>query len=251
MDHAKTMMIFEHPLNEKMRTWLRIEFLINQLQYNKNFQKNNALFFFHLLNDLMEIIERNDIRTDLLKNLGEQQQNLSIWLNVPGVDKLLLDELLTKLNNLTQELNFEPKFGQNLQDDRFIGGIRKRLTIPAGCCSFDVPYFHLWLQQPIVCQQQINEWLDNFSTLFDAISLAMQLIRQTSHFKPFSCSNHFYQDGQDDIALLRIKVPIDKQLYPQVSGNANRYAIRFLPLEPIVSNNHDPERLVEFELACC
>ena len=27
----QTQVLFEHPLNEKMRTWLRIEFLIQQL----------------------------------------------------------------------------------------------------------------------------------------------------------------------------------------------------------------------------
>ena len=29
----QTQVLFEHPLNEKMRTWLRIEFLIQQLIY--------------------------------------------------------------------------------------------------------------------------------------------------------------------------------------------------------------------------
>lgn len=251
MDNAKTMVIFEHPLNEKMRIWLRLEFLIKQLLHNKNFEANNALFFFHLLDELLEIIERNDIRSDLLKNIEEQKQKLSIWLDVPGVDKSLLDDLLIKLNTFIHELNFNPKLGQDLKDDRFISTIRKRITIPGGCCSFDLPFFHLWLQQPqTIREEQIDQWLQSLSTLFQTISLCMQLIRQSSHFEQLSCTNHFYQNSQDDISLLRIKVPLDKKLYPQVSGNNNRYAIRFLPLEPIMNNN-DQEMLVEFELACC
>lgn len=251
MDNAKTMVIFEHPLNEKMRIWLRLEFLIKQLLHNKNFEANNALFFFHLLDELLEIIERNDIRSDLLKNIEEQKQKLSIWLDVPGVDKPLLDDLLIKLNTFIHELNFNPKLGQDLKDDRFISTIRKRITIPGGCCSFDLPFFHLWLQQPqTIREEQIDQWLQSLSTLFQTISLCMQLIRQSSHFEQLSCTNHFYQNSQDDISLLRIKVPLDKKLYPQVSGNNNRYAIRFLPLEPIMNNN-DQEVLVEFELACC
>ncbi|MBC9130113.1 cell division protein ZapD [Frischella sp. Ac48] len=251
MDNAKTMVIFEHPLNEKMRIWLRLEFLIKQLLHNKNFEANNALFFFHLLDELLEIIERNDIRSDLLKNIEEQKQKLSIWLDVPGVDKPLLDDLLIKLNTFIHELNFNPKLGQDLKEDRFISSIRKRITIPGGCCSFDLPFFHLWLQQPqTIREEQIDQWLQSLSTLFQTISLCMQLIRQSSHFEQLSCTNHFYQNSQDDISLLRIKVPLDKKLYPQVSGNNNRYAIRFLPLEPIMNNN-DQEMLVEFELACC
>lgn len=251
MDNAKTMVIFEHPLNEKMRIWLRLEFLIKQLLHNKNFEANNALFFFHLLDELLEIIERNDIRSDLLKNIEEQKQKLSIWLDVPGVDKPLLDDLLIKLNTFIHELNFNPKLGQDLKEDRFISSIRKRITIPGGCCSFDLPFFHLWLQQPqTIREEQIDQWLQSLSTLFQTISLCMQLIRQSSHFEQLSCTNHFYQNSPDDISLLRIKVPLDKKLYPQVSGNNNRYAIRFLPLEPIMNNN-DQEMLVEFELACC
>lgn len=31
-----TTVLFEHPLNEKMRTWLRIEFLLKQLSASQN-----------------------------------------------------------------------------------------------------------------------------------------------------------------------------------------------------------------------
>lgn len=253
MGNAKTMVIFEHPLNEKIRIWLRLEFLIKQLMYNKNFDANNALYFFHLLNEILEIIERNDIRADLIKSIEEQKQKLSIWLNVPGVDTPLLDDLLSKLNVLIQQLSLDPKMGYDLKDDRFITAIRKRLTIPGGCCSFDLPFFHLWLQHPQSFREnQINQWLDSFSTLFQAMSLCMQLIRQSSHFKTLLCTNRFYQNSQDDISLLRIKVPFDKRLYPQVSGNNNRFAIRFLPLEPTLDNDEQKESAeFEFELACC
>ena len=50
--------VFEHPLNEKMRTWLRLEFLLNQLKTHHHFEQNNALLFFHALSELLEIIER-------------------------------------------------------------------------------------------------------------------------------------------------------------------------------------------------
>ncbi len=42
-----THVLFEHPLNEKMRTWLRIEFLIQQLNSNLPVQDHaSALHFF-------------------------------------------------------------------------------------------------------------------------------------------------------------------------------------------------------------
>lgn len=42
-----THVLFEHPLNEKMRTWLRIEFLIQQLSINLPIADHaGALHFF-------------------------------------------------------------------------------------------------------------------------------------------------------------------------------------------------------------
>lgn len=249
MDNAKV--IFEHPLNEKMRTWLRIEFLIKQIECNKKFDCNNALLFFHSLCELLEIVERNDIRSDLIKDIDEQKQKLSTWLNISGVDTELLSALLDKLNVILSQLNSIPKLGQNLKTDRFIASIRKRLTIPGGCCSFDLPLFHLWLQQSQDYRdQQIAKWLESFSTLYLAISFYLQLIRQSGRFKLLSCSNNFYQNLSEISRLLRIRIPIDKGLYPQVSGNANRYAIRFVKLDSD-SDSKIETQCVEFELANC
>nr|CBX70440.1 unknown protein [Yersinia enterocolitica W22703] len=48
--------------------------------------------------------------------------------------------------------------------------------------------------------------------------------------------------------MLRLRLPLDPQLYPQISGHKTRYAIRFLPLDS--ENGTVPARL-SFELACC
>lgn len=251
MENAKTMVIFEHPLNEKMRTWLRIEFLIKQLEQNKHFSTHNALLFFHSLAELLEIVERNDIRGDLSKDIEEQKQKLSVWLNVQGVDTSLLNALLGKLNSILSELTIAPKLGQSLKEDRLIMAIRKRLAIPGGCCSFDLPSFYLWLQQTQTYRDnQVSLWLNSFSTLYQAISLYMQLVRQSGNFKSFTCNNNFYQNPNDVAHLLRIRISLDKGLYPQVSGNAARYAIRFVGLDS--PNDQKIEtNCVEFKLANC
>ncbi|WP_392560636.1 cell division protein ZapD [Orbus mooreae] len=243
--------IFEHPLHEKMRTWLRIEFLIKQLEENKTVNTANALLFFHSLSELLEIVERNDVRGDLYKELDEQKQKLSTWLNVAGVDSNLLETLLERINYIQNQLSKNDKMGQSLKEDRFVSAIRKRLTIPGGCCSFDLPSFYLWLQQPQTYRNtHVTIWRDSFLTLYQAISTLLPLIRQCSIFKPFSCNNNFYQNCTDSSSLLRIRLPLANSLYPQVSGNAARYAIRFVHLEPSLNDKIDTN-CVEFELATC
>lgn len=129
--------IFEHPLNERMRTWLRIEFLLNQLYLNRHFQQANALLFFHLLSELLEIIERNDIKGDLLKELEAQKQKLLSWIELDGVNKELLNEMIEKYDLYLTQFDSNLRLGQVLKDDRFITAIRQRLMIPGGCCSLD------------------------------------------------------------------------------------------------------------------
>lgn len=241
--------IFEHPLNERMRTWLRIEFLLNQLYLNRHFQQANALLFFHLLSELLEIIERNDIKGDLLKELEAQKQKLLSWIELDGVNKELLNEMIEKYDFYLTQFDSNLRLGQVLKDDRFITAIRQRLMIPGGCCSFDLPLFHLWLNQPQeVRNTQVDKWLQNFALLDELLKTCLQFIRQLGEFHSFICTNNFFQETNGEVNLIRIRVALDKNTYPQVSGHMSRYSIRFLPLHTGDFTNNDA---IEFELACC
>ncbi|OCG15324.1 cell division protein ZapD [Gilliamella sp. WF3-4] len=241
--------IFEHPLNEKMRTWLRIEFLLNQLNTHCHFDQNNALLFFHALSELLEIIERNDVKGDLTKELESQKQKLTLWLTFDCVDHDLINELIRQFDGFSAQFNEIGRLGQPLRDDRFITAIRQRLMIPGGCCSFDLPSFHLWLN---ISQEkrdiQVKSWLEHLSTLDKSLTYYMQLIRQMGEFKRFVCFNNFFQETNGDVNLVRIRVSSDKNVYPQVSGHMSRFSIRFLSLD--VCDNVNTDKL-EFELACC
>lgn len=93
-----THILFEHPLNEKMRTWLRIEFLIQQLSQHLPVNDHaTALHFFRNVGDLLDVIERGDVRTELLKELERQQRKLQAWAEVPGVDQSRIDALRQQL----------------------------------------------------------------------------------------------------------------------------------------------------------
>lgn len=249
MTESMAKIVFEHPLNEKMRIWLRIEFLLKQIDQNKMFDQNNALLFFHSLGELLEITERNDIRGELIKELDVQKQKLTSWIGVQGVDSTLLRSLLDRLSQLSVELNTNPRIGLDLKEDKFISSIRQRLMIPGGCCSFDLPLFHLWLSLPQAERDgQVQRWISHFSSVHDTLTLCMQLIRQLGTFRRLECLNHFYQDNSEDAELLRIRIPQALRIYPQVSGHKSRYAVRFLPLE---TNPNHRDTQFEFELACC
>ncbi len=126
-----TPVLFEHPLNEKMRTWLRIEFLIQQMAFRPQIASHaDALHFFRNAGDLLDVLERGEVRTDLVKELERQQRKLQSWAEVPGVDQERINELRHQLKQSSSTLMAAPRIGQFLREDRLIALVRQRLSIP-------------------------------------------------------------------------------------------------------------------------
>ncbi|MFA3759656.1 cell division protein ZapD [Yersinia sp. 2544 StPb PI] len=250
MSDLTSTILFEHPLNEKMRTWLRIEFLLQQLESQRSLDNiATALTFFRAACDLIEVLDRGEVRTDLLKELERQQQKLQQWADIPGVDMSRVDSLRSKLKSHATVLMSAPRIGQSLKEDRLIAVVRQRLSIPGGYCSFDLPTLHTWLHQPQEQRDQhIDKLLVSLAPLNQSLTIILDLIRQSGPLRAQISLNGFFQDNAEGADLLRLRLPLDPQLYPQISGHKTRYAIRFLPLDS--ENGTVPARL-SFELACC
>lgn len=245
-----TVILFEYPLNEKVRTWLRIEYLLLQLSGSQPVNDPvSALSFFRSIADLLDIFDRGDVRADLVKELDRRQQKLEGWLSVSGVDVDRVTELQQTLKQHAAEMMTIPRMGQLLREDRFISQIRQRLSIPGGCCSFDLPTLHIWLNLPQELRQaQVDEWCQSLQPLKESLLQVLELIRQSGSFQTKMSLNGFYQDNAEDADILRLKIRGEDALYPQISGHKNRYAIRFMPMDS--EGGQIPEHL-EFELACC
>ncbi|MEQ9860889.1 cell division protein ZapD [Pectobacterium cacticida] len=250
MSDAPSTILFEYPLNEKTRTWLRIESLLQQLLRNHTLtDMGSALTFFRAIAELLDVLERGDVRTELLKELERQQKKLLQWSDVPGVDMERIHILRQQLKDRASTLISAPRMGQVLREDRLISMVRQRLSIPGGCCSFDLPTLHSWLHQPQALREQwVSGWLNSLSPLKQALDMILELIRHSGTFRPQTSLNGFFQDNASDTDLLRLRLEQVHQIYPQISGHKTRYAIRFLPLDS--ENGHTPPRLT-FELACC
>jgi cell division protein ZapD len=245
-----TQILFEHPLNEKMRTWLRIEFLVQQLEASLPINDTtSALHFFRNIGDLLDVFERGEIRTDVIKELDRQQRKLLTWSEVPGVDMQRIESLRSQLRERGSVLMSAPRIGQLLREDRLIALVRQRLSIPGGCCSFDLPTLHVWLHLPQNQRdEQIGIWQASLQPLKQSLELLLDIIRNSAPFRKQTSLNGFYQDNGDDADLLRLQLDLVHQLYPQISGHKSRFAIRFLPLDS--EHGTIPERL-DFDLACC
>lgn len=241
--------IFEHPLNEKMRILLRVEFLLSLIYANKECTSENSLSFFHALSELLDIIERNNIRSELIKEIELQKKKLiSLKENDDGMTEEQ-EKLLETFKLYLSQLMSIHRLGSALKNDRFICTIRQRLSIPGGCCSFDLPVLHLWLSlSQEERNEQVTEWLSHLAMLNEILTICLKLTREIGRFKQFTCDGHFIKSVSTEVSLVRIRLCQRNNIYPQVSGHLSRYSIRFLEF-----GVYENKKLanVEFEVANC
>jgi cell division protein ZapD len=247
-----TSILYEHPLNEKLRSYLRVEDLFRQLQHLRQCNEEVQLSsFFAALFSLIDVLDRNDIRSDLCKDLDRCQSALVQWSAHPDIADDALTDMLKQTIRLQSELLKGGKLAGALKEDKFLAPLRQRFGITGGTCYFDVPQLQYWFSLPIEQrQQQIGEWLQHFQLVADAIRYILQFIRERGQFQSWVAYNGFYQSNTEQFELLRIRYPIASGCYPTVSGNRYRYAIRFMQLCETQGRTSSAQS-IEFELACC
>ncbi|WP_445497922.1 cell division protein ZapD [Photorhabdus sp. SF281] len=250
MSDTTSTIIFEHPLNEKMRSWLRIESSLHQLTSQRHLNSlASSLAFFRTVAELLEVLERGEVRSELLKELERQQAKLKQWAEIPDVDVNIVNSFRLKLKDRAAALSKAPRLGQSLKEDKIISMVRQRLSIPSGCCGFDLPTLHLWLHLPqSERDKMVSFWIDSLLPLQQALESILELIRQSAIFRSEVSKNGFHQDTAEGTDLLRLRLPLKPLLFPQISGHKTRFAIRFLPLD---SEQGSVPIHLPFELACC
>ncbi len=249
--------IYEQPLNERIRTFLRIEFLFKRidliLQDKKSAQYRDALT--NLLN-ILSIFERSDLKQEIIKELERLTTTLSALENKPGVDMDALNELLGELDLILDKLHLEKSaIGQSLRDNEFLSSIRQRSTIAGGSCDFDLPAYHYWLQHTSseAQKQQLLAWCDDLSSAQSAIAMSLNLIRNSTGFKDYSAPAGFYQQSLDNgqsHQLIRIKIPKKAICYPEISGGKHRFTVRFMVFD-LEQRAKQVNEDINFSLSCC
>lgn len=241
--------LFEHPLNEKSRVYLRIEALFTQMQLAAQFNHSlDSQLFFRSLFDMLDIFEQTQLKTELGKDIEKQRIYYRNWLNVEGVDQARLLTLLDEIDQVHRHLLAGERFGQSLKEDRFLSTIRQRFNLPGGTCCFDLPALHYWRRLPN--QQHIQDakrWMRPLKPLFDALALWLRLTRETGYFSAQSAPNCFYQGDAEGANILRLNIPLEVGVFPMISGHKNRFAIKFIDFETNKADN----KTVPFELAIC
>ena len=256
-DAATRVLAYEQPLNERMRNFLRLDFLYQQAVHHHTLPDpwSTRAAVTSLL-EILAITQRGDIRSEVLKELERQMHHLSAFSSRPGVDSARLKLLLTKLHRMREELSsVGALFMQKLRDSEFLNAIKHRSTIPGGTCEFDLPDYTHWLNQPDEIRgADFANWLAVIRPLGDSISELLLMTREQGKTRREVATNGVYHltlERYVPVQLIRILLPRGTDIYPEISGSHYRVSIRFLSWQDAATNPVQMTGEVPFMLALC
>lgn len=251
------LMTFEQPLTERMRTFLRVEFLYEQTLFHVDepteFSSRAAV---HALLEILTILGRGDIRTDVLKELERHAELLARYRSQPGVDPARLTGLIDNVDDLRRHLSEAgPQAVNPLKECGFLNTIRHRSAIPGGTCMFDLPDYGYWLHLPAADRRrQLDDWTEHLRPICDAVAEVLWLTREateaTGQIAPGGLFHHGF-DRNDQASLVRVLLPANGGIFPEISAGQHRFTIRFVRWRGVDARPAQVNQDVRFDLSIC
>ena len=249
------MISYEYPLNERIRTLLRLEDLFERAEhfFTKEDHPEHHVALLTLF-EILEVAGRADLKSDLLQELERQKQVLLSFRNNPQIAENVLSNVLADIERASTALfAMAGKIGQHLRENEWLMSIKQRTAIPGGVCEFDLPSYHFWLHREASARgADLRAWFAPMLPIRDASAIVLRLLREGG--KPVKHIAHqgaFSQMlGGKTSQMVCIRLPMGSQFIPEIS--ANRYAlnVRFASFgtepRPRICDSD-----VEFELTFC
>lgn len=253
---ALAMLSFEHPLNERMRMFLRLEFLFAKLAWfmNRESQWESRATVDTLL-EILNLFNRGDIKTELVKELERLIANMEKLRQRENVDHDVLRSLTGRLKDHYNLLHGTTGNGIDiLRQNEMIKSIIQRSPMPGGTSHVDLPNYYFWLQRPAARRLEDQQaWFATLAPLRSAVELVLQLVRQSSEpVNEIAVDGNFTKALDADLSwqMIRISLPPEEGCICEVSGSKHRASIRFL--DAAVEERPRPVgRDIRFQLSCC
>jgi len=225
---------YEYPLNEGIRTMLRLEHLFDRL--GQLIARDTALDHHFALASLFEIIDvasRADLKSDLLKDLERHKLEYQAFRGNPGVSESALAAVLGKIEHAFGVLNaVQGKAGASLTSSEFLMSIRSRISIPGGTCEFDLPAYYAWQQQDAAKRRSdLMGWIGTVMPLAEALNVLLGLLRDSGAPQRVVARGGQYQQSLPQgrtFHLLRVRVDDSLGVVPEISGHRLIVSIRLM-----------------------
>lgn len=248
---------YEQPLNEKVRTFLRLEKLFQQYSFHLKHGSdwNNRVAIESIL-EILAFTTRSDIKLEVLKELERQHSRLERLSRRPQIDQAQLTSVLKKIQQRIGELQaISGQMGQGTKDIELLSTIAQKSSVPGSICDFDLPALKHWLALAKEKRQShIEKWFQPFSHLDRAVQLILDAIRQSAEDTDEIAQNGFFQktlDTSQAIQLLRISIPKESEYYPEISAGKHRFSVRFMKNDDPALRPEQCKEEINFKLTMC
>jgi cell division protein ZapD len=247
---------YEYPLNERIRTLLRLEDLFER---SRHFIARTDPLDHHValltLFEILEVASRADLKSDLLQELERQKQVLLSFRNNPEISEEALNSVLRDIEQAAAALfSMTGKIGQYLRENDWLMSIKQRTGIPGGACEFDLPSYHYWLHRP--AEERIGQlaaWTGPLFPLRDGSAIILRILRESGKPQRVSAPQGTFQQmlGGKTAQMMRVRLDPALNCVPEISANKYVLNIRFL-----TQSGEDPKPRtadwdVAFELTFC
>ena len=235
---------YEFPLSERIRLFIRLEQLFKQFSHFSEGQtvadKRAAIA---ALLDIMAIFRRNDLKSEILKELDRDISILKKIANSQNVDSEKLAQILAELTQLSHELYaITGKIGIQVMTSNLFQSIVQRSSIPGGTCSFDLPEYHYWLEQDEeIRRKDLDDWSRPFNGISVAIDMILGFIRYSQAPTEEVATAGFFQfpiPSNQSYQMLKVEVHKSISCFAEISGGKHRCSIRFM--KPAVDTENGP-----------
>ena len=250
-------LVYEHPLNERIRNLLRIENIFDRLKhYSTSTDAVDMRLSINLLINLNELLKLSDIKSELAREMERCQAVLRALEGNPGVDNHKLKHILGDLNeNIETIRDNDCKPGNALDTDELITSIKQKDSLAGGACNFDLPAYNYWLNKSAHARQKsLREWQEDLSTIRKSADLVLRLVRSNAISKKETAKGGFFQQSIESGAtyqLIRVMVSRESKCFPEISGGKHRITVRFMEQAETQSRPAQTEKDVEFSLHFC
>ena len=258
MASLDTSAAYEQPLNERIRTLLRLEFLFQQadLGIAGDSEWHSRQVVTTLIDILGVLSARGNIRADLIKQLERTAITLSRLEDSPGVDPGRLRPLLDECQQLADNLKSVHGLpGAEVKDNELLSSVMQRAGIPGGACGFDLPAYQHWLLKPAAeRREQLNAWLSTLEHLRQGNALVLRMLRESANPVSLVATAGVYQrtpDRDTQAQLIRVLIPADAPYYAEISGSKYFFTVRFMQQARTQDRPVQSTEDVEFQLYSC
>ena len=256
VSERRSVILYEYPFNERIRTYLRLQQLFGRL--GQLIPRESAMDHHFALITLFEILEvssRPELKSDVLKDLERQKQVMNSYRGNPAISENALDLIVDQLEQHFESLNaLSGKIGSNLSESDFLNSLKSRVVIPGGTCEFDLPAYHAWQHHDAGQRQaDLQQWSACFVPLAQSIQVLLKMLRDSgSAQKVMATSGQLQQNLPQgrNFQLLRLKIDPALGLVPEISCNRLLVVIRLMQQQTdgrLVANTDD----TAFEMTLC